>query len=379
MSDRVNIQKRVANLSKSPEFSNYSKIVIHVNDNTVVEAGDDSGRVLEFDNPFGTQALANQMLQKLRGFQYQPYEAKGAILDPAAEIGDAVSVHNVYGGIYKRARTFGRLMKADIAAPHDEEIDHEYKYESPTERKFTRQISDVRASILIQAGLIEAKVSKTSPTGQTSFSWAMNDTSHTWYANGNQVMKVSASGLEVNGKVTATSGFIGSGSNGFTISARAIYNGMASLGDTTHNGIYIGTDGIALGKGAFKVTSNGNVSANNMKLTGTLTIGGSTISANDLRLGAQRANSGYSSWNGTTNTVNSNGNYWSGGASYGYNYNNATVNGTSSYPGHFTAGYGHFSTVNVSGYAYLGNISFRGYSAYVTTVNGVRVIGLAYG
>lgn len=363
--EKVNLLQRVASLDVAPQFSNWSKVIIHVNDDTAVEVGDDTGRTLEVDNPFGTVTLARQMLARLRGYQYQPYYAESALLDPAAEIGDGVSVNGVYGGIYQRTRKFNQLMPADIAAPHDEEINHEYKYESPQERKFTRQISDVKATLLIQAGLIEAKVSRESPKGQTSFSWSMDDASHTWYANGRRIVQFNANGAEIDGKVTAREGYIGNGSTGFTISATAIYNGMTGLNDTAHNGIYIGTDGIAIGKGAFRVTSSGNVSANNMELTGTLRVGGGSIAATTLRSGAQSAHT--------------NGEYWSGGASYGYNYKNATTEGTSSYPGHFTAGYGHFSTVSVSGYAYLGNISFRGYSAYVTTVNGVRVIGLAYG
>lgn len=56
-----------------------------------------------------------------------------------------------------------------------------------------------------------------------------------------------------NGGLTANSGTIG----GFTIGTSSIYNGMTSLSDTTHNGVYVGTNGIALGKGNFKVTSAG--------------------------------------------------------------------------------------------------------------------------
>lgn len=59
-----------------------------------------------------------------------------------------------------------------------------------------------------------------------------------------------------NGGLTANSGTIG----GFTIGTSSIYNGMTSLSDTTHNGVYVGTDGIALGKSSFKVTSAGNAS-----------------------------------------------------------------------------------------------------------------------
>lgn len=60
------------------------------------------------------------------------------------------------------------------------------------------------------------------------------------------------------GSMTAKDGYIGNGSSGFTIGNSAIYNGMTSLGDTTHNGIYLGTDGIALGKGNFKVNNSGD-------------------------------------------------------------------------------------------------------------------------
>ena len=112
MSDVINLGTRVSNLDVSPQFDTYSKVIIHIDDDTQVSVGDDSGRVLEIDNPLGTQALAQEMLAKLRGFRYQPYQADGTLLDPAAEIGDAVNTPSIYGGIYTRSRTFGRLMKS---------------------------------------------------------------------------------------------------------------------------------------------------------------------------------------------------------------------------------------------------------------------------
>jgi hypothetical protein len=264
--------------------------------------------------------MANNMLASLTGYQYQPYQAQGALLDPAAEIGDAVNMRGAYGGIYTRERTFGRLMKADVSAPHDEEINHEYQYESPEERKFTRQVNDVRASLRIANDNIEAKVSQESPEGQTSFSWKLLSDSHRWYANGEEVMSITASGLKVRGEVEATSGKIG----GFTISASAIYNNISKYGGTQSKGVYIGTDGIQLGQN-FKVNTSGTVTANNMTLTGTLKVGGSTISAATLRSGAQSAYN--------------NGSYWSGGASGGYAFTSATTSGTGSYPSYFTTAY----------------------------------------
>lgn len=343
MSDIVNIRRRASSLDASPQFDSYSKVIIHVSDETIVTVGDDTGRTLEIDNPFGTQQMAADILARLRGYQYQPYEADGALLDPAAEIGDGVAIGNIYGGIYRRGTSFNRLMASTISAPHDEEINHEYAFESPTERQFKRQISDVKASLRIANDRIDASVEKTGGE-QSSFGWSLTSDAHRWYANGREVMSVTASGLTVRGVVEATSGKIG----GFTISATAIYNNISQFGGTQSSGVYIGPDGIQLGQ-SFRVTPYGavtadNITANNMTLNGTLLVGGSYISASTLRSGAQSAYN--------------NGSYWTGGSGYGYSYNNATSQYSGSYPTYFQA-----NVVNAASSFRLG-----GYRAYWGTI-----------
>lgn len=312
MSDVVTISSRLTNLEVAPQFNSYSKVIIHVSDDTSYEVGNDDGRTLEIDNPFGTQAMAQTILNSLRGFQYQPYQADGALLDPAAEIGDGANMRGSYGGIYTRDRTFGRLMKADISAPHDEEINHEYAYESPTERQFKRQIDDVKASLIIANDRIDASVSQTGGSS-SSFGWSLTSNAHKWYANGQEVMSITASGLSVKGNVQATTGTIG----GFTISASAIYNNIPYYAAPQSTGVYLGTNGIQLGQN-FKVDASGNamlnsLTANNATINGTLNVGGAYIDAGVLRAGAASAYS--------------NGSYWSGGSSAGYsaqtNWNNA--------------------------------------------------------
>lgn len=331
MSDVVALARRVGQIEVSPQFSDYSKVLIHIDDETVIEVGNDTGRTLEFTCPFATQQMAQDILSSLTGFQYQPFRVTDALMDPAAEIGDAANTRGSYGGIYSRNTKFSEMMPADIAAPQDEEINHEYKYESPQERQFKRQIDDVKASLIIANDRIDASVSQTGGAS-SSFGWSLTSNAHKWYANGQEVMAITASGLSVKGNVQATTGKIG----GFNISASAIWNNISSFGGSQSSGVYIGTNGIQLGQ-RFKVDSSGNVSASNMTLSGTLKIGSTTITADNLRLGAERANSGYSSWNGTTSTVNSSGSYWSGGASYGYNYNSATNRNSGSYPSFFRA------------------------------------------
>ena len=333
MSDIVNVLQRVDNVEVAPPFNTYSKVVISIDDDTEASAGtSDTGRTLDLTNPlFGSASVAQKTLNRLQGIQYQPYKADGAILDPAAELGDAIEANGVFGGIYTRDRLFSRLMKASVSAPHDEEINHEYVFETPVERKLKRQMGDVKAEFEIQATQIAAKVSQIGGTN-SSFGWTLTSDSHTWYSGNQQVMKVNSSGLEVKGKITATSGYIGNGSQGFEITARSIRNGMTSLTDTTHNGIYIGTDGIALGKGKFIVDTSGNITASGIRLQGTLTFLNSdgsvagTMSAADLRQGAYRANNGYSNWNNAYNSACTAGGYCYQGAQGGYNFKDMTNN-----------------------------------------------------
>ena len=351
MPDTINVLQRVDNVEKAPLFNTYSRVVIAIDDETEASAGTSTtGRTLDLSNPlFGSASVAQKTLNRLQGFQYQPYKADGAILDPAAELGDAISANGVYGGIYTRDRVFGRLMKATVSAPHDEEINHEYQYETPTERKLKRQMGDVKAEFAIQATQIAAKVSQVGGTN-SSFGWTLTSTAHTWYSGNTQVMKVNSSGLEVKGKITATSGYIGNGSQGFEITSTAIRNGMTSLTDTTHNGIYIGTNGIALGKGKFKVDTSGNITASGIRLQGTLTFlnadgtTAGTMSAADLRQGALRANNGYSNWN-SAYTSTSAGGYCYGGAGYGYNFNDMVNN---RYTATYLKGQYIYATSNIS-------------------------------
>ena len=321
MSDVTTLGNRISNLEAAPQFQPYSKVIIHVSDEVDIIEGNDSGRTLEVDNPFGTQAMAQAMLASLSGKQYQPYYADGALLDPAAEIGDGANMRNTYGGIYTRSRTFGRLMKADISAPHDEEINHEYAFESPTERKFTRQVDDLRASLIIANDRIDASVSQTGGNN-SSFGWSLTSNAHRWYANGQEVMAVTASGLSVTGVITATSGTIG----GFSIGSSSLHNGMSSFSDTS-NGVYVGTDGISIGGGAFRVTSAGYLT-----LRGTINFenadgtSAGSISAANLQIGASQAYANYGGWSGTTATVNANKTYWSNGAATAYSAQTAAAN-----------------------------------------------------
>lgn len=67
----------------------------------------------------------------------------------------------------------------------------------------------LQSQVTQNATAISAKVSKTSPAGQTSFSWEMTDSKMEWKQNNNQIMLLNSSGLKITGEVNASSGKIG--------------------------------------------------------------------------------------------------------------------------------------------------------------------------
>lgn len=242
----------------------YSRVVINVSEDISYEAGVSTGRTLTISNPWGTQALANRILSKVSGFQYKPFEAKSANLDPAAELGDGITVNAAYSGIYAAESHFGGRFLSHVSAPSDEEIDHEYPFLPQQDRKITRRINGLSSEMKIQAGLIAAKVSRTGGDA-SSFGWELNDFSWAIKANGIDVLKATKSGLEIYGKVTATSGKIG----GFSIENNALSTNSQTFNGTNTTGIYIGPSGLRLGKN-FSVDSAGNLTASSGKFTGTV-------------------------------------------------------------------------------------------------------------
>ena len=104
-------------------------------------AGTNDGRVLELDCPWGTQAMANAILTQIDGFCYQGAIVEGAQMTPAAELGDLVICDGVGFSLSLLSVTYTGDYLPTISAPADEEVDYEYHYETPTERKLNRTVA----------------------------------------------------------------------------------------------------------------------------------------------------------------------------------------------------------------------------------------------
>ena len=332
------LYKRFSSLDVSPQFDGYSGVEIIISDDTAVFSGSRNGRVITITNPWGTQEQADNILASIAGFQYQPYVATDALLNPAAELGDGVMLNGLYSGIYKISRNYTPIMNTDIEAPQDEEIDHEYPWESKENRDIDRRFMAVEAEFAIQSDEISAKVSQTGGES-SSFGWDLLSDHFSLYSGNNEVFRVDSTGATVKGIITATGGKIGN----FNIGSQAIWHTISAFNnpDGYSSGVYLGTDGIRLGQN-FTVNSQGNVSANNMTISGTLNVGGALISAASLRQGA----------------------------SYGSSYGSATYYGTTSYPTYFTCGSIFVKTSAVlTSVGIAGSLTFKAYEAKWQTLN----------
>jgi len=220
-----------------------------------------SGNVFEVDCPLVTpnqrQIVADALLAKVYGFSYQPFEADGALLNPAAELGDAITAFGVYGGLYKQNTTFGRLMSASIGAPSEEEIDSEFQFKSENERRYSRKFADIAAELSIQADQISAKVSKVGSNSSNTFSWQLQSDHFSVFSGSREMLRIDSSGSSFAGVVKANS----------------IAVGTITIGGTTYNaghitGSQVGTGTITGGSGGN--IGSGTVSYGNVGFQGTL-------------------------------------------------------------------------------------------------------------
>lgn len=134
------IGQRVREVSTDNLFRPFSRVTIWYDDENAFTAGDDTGRVLELDCPWATQAMADDLLASLTGVAYRPFTATDALLDPAAELGDGITAGGIYGYLLALDAKANPLGAATISAPGDEELDHEYPYLTSEERALKRTV-----------------------------------------------------------------------------------------------------------------------------------------------------------------------------------------------------------------------------------------------
>ncbi len=156
MSDKYYVGGDITSFSDNGRYKPISRVTLLVDDENSLTAGDDTGMEIVSSCPHATQPMVNALLQTMKGYQYQAYEAGAANIDPAAELGDGVTVAGVYSPLSKISDD-GRGY-AGISSPGEAEMEDEYPSGGYITQEFNRKIAETRSFITKTSEEIMLKV-----------------------------------------------------------------------------------------------------------------------------------------------------------------------------------------------------------------------------
>lgn len=157
--DKTYLGRRLSEFSPGIASQPITKVeLLDENGDVVGVSGSDTGRTLTALQPDGTNAMAAAILAKVSGYKHTGYEGSEALLDPAVELGDAVTVDGLYVPLIAMDMTFDPILAPNISAPDADEIDDEYPYKSPTQRQIERNMAKTRSLITKTSEEIMLKV-----------------------------------------------------------------------------------------------------------------------------------------------------------------------------------------------------------------------------
>ena len=145
--NKVFVGENAADLDIGEKSTRITRVTILVDNDHQYTAGDDTGRTLEKTVPWGTQAMANAILAAVRNYDYQPFTGTDTLLDPAAEIGDGITIGGVYSVLAQKDIAHGALTTTTTAAPSTDEIEDEYPYLSKAARQQQRNFAQTQSMI----------------------------------------------------------------------------------------------------------------------------------------------------------------------------------------------------------------------------------------
>lgn len=207
MSDKYYVGKDVTSFSDKGKYKPISRVTLLVDDENSLTAGDDTGMEVIASCPHATQPMVNALLQTMKGYQYQAYEAGAANIDPAAELGDGVTVGGIYSPLSKLSDD-GRGY-AGISSPGEAEMEDEYPAEGYIVQEFNRKIAETRSIITKTSEEIMLKVEgidgKYTEVKTTLAGLTVTDASGTTKINGSSIKtdNLYVDAANINGTLTA--------------------------------------------------------------------------------------------------------------------------------------------------------------------------------
>ncbi len=207
MSDKYYVGGDITSFSNNGKYKPISRVTLLVDDENSLTAGDDTGMEVIASCPHATQPMVNALLQTMKGYQYQAYEAGAANIDPAAELGDGVTVGGIYSPLSKLSDD-GRGY-AGISSPGEAEMEDEYPAGGYIVQEFNRKIAETRSIITKTSKEIMLKVEgidgKYTEVKTTLDGLTVTDASGTTKINGSSIKtdNLYVDAANINGTLTA--------------------------------------------------------------------------------------------------------------------------------------------------------------------------------
>lgn len=158
-----------------------SRVTLRVDGENYYSAGNDTGIEITAECPHATQEMVDSLFNALNGYEYQMYSASDANIDPAAELGDGISVEDITSVIVRIDDDGSGYIS--VSAPGEEELEDEYPTAGPMTQQTNRKLAQIRSSIEKTAEEINLKIEATdgrvSQIDQTVGSISLSVTSST--------------------------------------------------------------------------------------------------------------------------------------------------------------------------------------------------------
>ena len=157
----VDIQTNVSNFTLSKKYEAFGQVVFNFesDDGSTVSAlypdvDKPNGPVIEtkmlgMTNSGYATTIAQNVYNAIKTYLYSPYKASDAILDPAMELGDGLTINGLYTVIAVLDETCDGLYSANIEAPSYEETDYEFVYQTKSDKNLERKLAKSTASMKI--------------------------------------------------------------------------------------------------------------------------------------------------------------------------------------------------------------------------------------
>ena len=151
----INLGMAVKSVDEWAETTEVTSVELETSLGTIARREYGTGYTLRGKCDFSNSDVAGLCISRTYGYNYRPFEAKGARLDPAAEIGDDVIIADVRYQICTIKWNIGPRITADISAPYEEVVDHEYTMPSQSAKTLRKSMGYTDGQIMQTRSYIE--------------------------------------------------------------------------------------------------------------------------------------------------------------------------------------------------------------------------------